>query len=66
MLVFVLTLLVLVSASMHIPAECRGARQRVYLFKPLTMVVILLVALSVSKAQLPRNGRASSVRRDHR
>jgi len=45
MLIFVLTLLVIVAASMHIRAEYRGARHRVYIFKPLTMVFIILIAL---------------------
>jgi uncharacterized membrane protein YhhN len=30
---------------MHVLAEYRGARQCVYIFKPLTMVIILLIAL---------------------
>jgi uncharacterized membrane protein YhhN len=44
MLASVLTLLAIVSASMHILAEYRGPRLRVYIFKPLTMVIILLIA----------------------
>lgn len=41
----VLVLLVILSASIHIWAEYRGSRQQVYIFKPLTMVFILLVAV---------------------
>lgn len=42
---FVLVPLVLLSASLHIRAEYRGPRWQVYLFKPVTMVWILLIAL---------------------
>jgi len=45
MLTFVLTVVVIVSASMHILAEYRGPRQHVYIFKPVTMVIILLIAI---------------------
>jgi len=45
MLSFGLTMVVIVSASMHILAEYRGPRKRVYTFKPLTMVIILVIAL---------------------
>ena len=40
-----LTLLAILSASLHIRAEYRGPRYHVYLFKPLTMVFILLMAV---------------------
>jgi len=45
MLTIVLTVVAIVSASMHIMAEYRGPRQHVYIFKPVTMVIILLIAL---------------------
>jgi uncharacterized membrane protein YhhN len=45
MLTYILMLLVIVSASMHIRAEYRGPRQHIYIFKPLTMVFILLIAI---------------------
>jgi uncharacterized membrane protein YhhN len=45
MLTYILMLLVIVSASIHIRAEYRGPRQHIYIFKPLTMVVILLIAI---------------------
>ncbi|MGB7924325.1 MAG: lysoplasmalogenase [Pyrinomonadaceae bacterium] len=46
MLVTGLTLLALVSAALHIRAEgSAGAKLQVYLFKPLTMVWIILIAL---------------------
>lgn len=40
-----LTLLALVSAILHIRAESQGHRRNVYLFKPLTMISIILIAL---------------------
>ena len=45
MLVTSLTLLALVSAALCIRAESVGPRRNVYLFKPLTMVWIILIAL---------------------
>lgn len=45
MLVTGLTLLALVSAILHIRAEYQGQRRSVYLFKPLTMIWIILIAL---------------------
>ncbi len=45
MLVAILTLLAIFSASLHIRAEYLGPRYHVYLFKPLTMVFILLIAV---------------------
>jgi uncharacterized membrane protein YhhN len=45
MLASMLVLLVILSASIHIRAEYRGPRQHVYIFKPLTMVLILLIAI---------------------
>jgi uncharacterized membrane protein YhhN len=43
--VFALGLLVLLSASISIRAEYRGLRQQNYIFKPLTMVLIWMIAL---------------------
>jgi uncharacterized membrane protein YhhN len=45
MLTYILMLLVIVSAFIHIRAEYRGPRQQIYIFKPLTMVFILLIAV---------------------
>jgi uncharacterized membrane protein YhhN len=44
-LMTLLTLLAICSASLHIRAEYQGPKYRVYLFKPLTMVFILLIAV---------------------
>jgi uncharacterized membrane protein YhhN len=52
MLTYILMLLVIVSASIHIRAEYRGPRQHIYIFKPLTMVFILLIAI-VGQTALP-------------
>lgn len=45
-----LVLLAILSAALHIRAEYRGPRQQVYLFKPLTMVWIALIALQAKAA----------------
>ncbi len=45
MLIPVLTVLVVASATLCILAEYRGPRRNVYLFKPLTIVLIILIAL---------------------
>ena len=45
LLVIGLTLLALVSAALHIRAESVGPKRNVYLFKPLTMIWIILIAL---------------------
>jgi uncharacterized membrane protein YhhN len=45
MLTYILMLLIILSASIHIRAEYRGPRQQIYIFKPLTMVFILLIAI---------------------
>ncbi len=45
MLTYILILLVMVSAFIHIRAEYRGPRQHIYIFKPLTMVFIWLIAI---------------------
>jgi uncharacterized membrane protein YhhN len=52
MLPFILMLLVILSASIHIRAEYRGPRQHVYIFKPLTMVLICLIAI-LGQATVP-------------
>ena len=52
MLTFILVLLVILSASVHIWAEYRGPQRYVYIFKPLTMVFILLIAI-LGQATLP-------------
>ncbi len=52
MLTSILVLLVILSASIHIRAEYRGPRQHIYIFKPLTMVFILLIAI-LGQAALP-------------
>ncbi|MBN1312021.1 MAG: lysoplasmalogenase [Anaerolineae bacterium] len=45
MLIFVLVPLIILSAAIHIRAEYCGPRRYVYIFKPLTMVFIWLVAI---------------------
>ena len=45
MLILFLSLLVIVSALLHLRAEVYGPRRNIYLFKPLTMVFIILIAL---------------------
>jgi uncharacterized membrane protein YhhN len=45
MLISMLALLVMLTATVHIWAEYRGPRLHVYIFKPLTMVFILLIAI---------------------
>ena len=52
MLKFILVLLVIFSASILIRAEYRGPRWHIYLFKPLTMVFILLIAM-LGQATVP-------------
>ena len=44
-LIYILILLVIVSAFIHIRAEYRGPRQYVYIFKPLTMVLIWVIGM---------------------
>jgi uncharacterized membrane protein YhhN len=51
MLTAILSLLAAVTASMHIRAEYRGPRLHVYLFKPLTTVLILLVAVDATGSE---------------
>jgi uncharacterized membrane protein YhhN len=45
MYIVVLTILALVSAALCINAESTGTRRNVYIFKPLTMVWIIMIAL---------------------
>ena len=49
----VLSTLALASALLDIGAERRGDRRRVYLFKPLTTALIILVALQTKHATAP-------------
>ena len=51
MLTYILMLLVVVSAFIHIRAEYRGPQQHIYIFKPLTMVLILLIAIMGQAAE---------------
>jgi uncharacterized membrane protein YhhN len=50
MLIVVLTILVAVSGALHIQAEYKGARARIYLFKPLTVLLIIAIALQASSS----------------
>ena len=54
MLTAILTLLAILSASLHIRAEYVSPRYHVYLFKPLTMVFILLIAVPGGKPEFSR------------
>jgi uncharacterized membrane protein YhhN len=45
MLIVALTIMVVVSGTLHILAEYRGARGLVYVFKPLTVLLIIVIAL---------------------
>jgi uncharacterized membrane protein YhhN len=49
MWIAILTLLAIFSASLHIRAEYYGPRYHVYLFKPLTMIFILLIAVQARR-----------------
>jgi len=49
MLTAVLTLLAIMSASLNLRAEYLGPQYQVYLFKPLTMVFIILIAMQARK-----------------
>ena len=49
-----LTLLAILSASLHIRAEYHGPRYHVYLFKPLTMAFILLIAVQAGWPDVSR------------
>ena len=48
-----LTLLAILSAALHIRAEYYGPRYHVYVFKPLTMVLILPIAAQAGKPDPP-------------
>lgn len=48
-----LSLLVLASALLAIRAEYRGPRRQVYVFKPLTVVFVILIALQTKFAAAP-------------
>lgn len=50
MLVPILSVLILASAALHIRAEYAGPRMRVYVFKPLTTALILLLAATAPAA----------------
>jgi uncharacterized membrane protein YhhN len=49
MLTAILTLLAILSACLHIRAEYYGPQYHVYLFKPLTMIFILLIAVQARR-----------------
>lgn len=50
----VLSLLALASALLTIRAEYRGPRRQVYVFKPLTVVLVILIALQTKHATTPQ------------
>jgi uncharacterized membrane protein YhhN len=54
MLVALLTILAICSGSVHVRAEYRGPRNQVYLFKPLTTILILLIAVQADTPELAR------------
>ena len=58
MFVLVATALALVSAALHIRAEYHGPKGHVYLFKPITMLLILLIALSGLRGPASVHGSA--------
>jgi uncharacterized membrane protein YhhN len=47
MWVIILSVLVVISAALTISAEYRGPKRNVYIFKPLTLIFIILLALLV-------------------
>ncbi len=49
----ILSLFILISASLNIRAEYRGQRRQVYLFKPLTTLLIIVVALTATDPVSP-------------
>src|SRR4051812_47599183 len=53
MLIVLLSLLVSVSAILHLRAEAYGPRRNIYLFKPLTMILIILIAFESKYAVSP-------------
>lgn len=44
MLPYILTIFVVISAGVHIRAEYHGPQKHIYIFKPLTMVFVLMIA----------------------
>jgi uncharacterized membrane protein YhhN len=46
-LTLLLTALAAVSATLHLRAEYRGPRRQIYLFKPLTVLFIIAIALTI-------------------
>ena len=52
MFVALLTILVICSGNLHVRAEYRGPRNQVYLFKPLTTILILLIAVQADTPEL--------------
>jgi uncharacterized membrane protein YhhN len=48
----ILTVLAIISAILHIWAEYHGPPLQIYVFKPLTMIFILIIALSRAKESL--------------
>jgi uncharacterized membrane protein YhhN len=52
MLIALLTVLALCSGTFHVRAEYRGPRNQVYLLKPLTTILILLIAVQASTPDL--------------
>jgi uncharacterized membrane protein YhhN len=49
----IMSLLVLLSASLHIRAEYSGPRWQVYVFKPLTTTLIIILALMATEPVSP-------------
>ncbi len=54
MLVALFTILAICSGNLHVRAEYRGPRNQVYLFKPLTTILILLIAIQADTPELAR------------
>ena len=52
MTTIVLSVLALVSAAAHIYANRKGMRRYAYVFKPLTMVLLLLIAIFAAKGNV--------------
>jgi uncharacterized membrane protein YhhN len=53
MSIVLLSLLVAVSAVLHLRAEAYGPRRHLYLFKPLTVILIILIALQTKNSVSP-------------
>jgi uncharacterized membrane protein YhhN len=53
MMIVLLSLLVGASAILHLRAEAYGPRRNIYIFKPLTMVLIILIAFETKHALSP-------------